>query len=97
MTEIIKPLGNRIVVEPRVLPMEVKGGIIIPDKARVSSNEGTVVQLGLGKIDDNGNKIPFEMKIGEKVLYSLDHFTECRIDGKVYRVVDVSDVIAILD
>jgi chaperonin GroES len=66
----VKPLGDRVLVQPLKEKEVKKGGIIIPDTAKEKPQEGTVVALGTGKLDDNGKKIDFNVKVGDKVLIS---------------------------
>src|SRR5208337_1739057 len=78
----IKPLGDRVLVEA-VEEKEVrKGGIIIPDTAKEKPMESVIVALGTGKTDDNGKKVPFEVKKGDRVLVSKYGGTEIKLDGK---------------
>ncbi len=74
----IKPLGDRILVEPVEEKEVKKGGIIIPDTAKEKPMEGIVVALGTGKTDDNGKKVPFEVKKGDRVLVSKYGGTEIK-------------------
>src|SRR5579872_5698978 len=92
----IKPLGDRILVEPAEEKEIKKGGIIIPDNAKEKPTEGIVRVLGTGKIDDNGKKIAFEVKVGDRVLVSKYGGTEIKIDGKEYKIFGSDDLIAIL-
>ena len=93
----LKPLGDRVLVEP-VEEQEVKkGGIIIPDTAKEKPTEGIVVALGTGKTDDDGKKIPFEVKKGDRVLVSKYGGTEIKLDGKEYKILNSDDVLAILE
>ncbi|MGA9452612.1 MAG: co-chaperone GroES [Verrucomicrobiia bacterium] len=93
----IKPIGDRILVEPVEEKETKKGGIIIPDTAKEKPQEGIVRALGTGKTDDNGKKIPFEVKVGDRVLVSKYGGTEIKIDGKEYRIVSSDDILAVID
>jgi chaperonin GroES len=93
----IKPLGDRILVEPLEEKETKKGGIIIPDTAKEKPQEGIVVALGTGKLDDNGKRIPFEVKKGDRVLVSKYGGTEIKIDGKEYKIFNSDDLVAILE
>jgi chaperonin GroES len=93
----IKPLGDRLLVEPVEEKEIKKGGIIIPDTAKEKPQEGIVVALGTGKTDDNGKKVPFEVKKGDRVLCSKYGGTEIKLDGKEYKLLSSDDVLAILD
>src|ERR1039457_6297123 len=82
----IKPIGDRILVEPVEEKETKKGGIIIPDTAKEKPQEGIVIALGTGKVNDDGKKIPFEVKKGDRVLVSKYGGTEIKIDGKEYKI-----------
>jgi chaperonin GroES len=93
----VKPLGDRLLVEPAEEKQTTKGGIIIPDSAKEKPQEGIVVALGTGKTDDNGKKVPFEVKKGDRVLVSKYGGTEIKIDGKEYKILSSDDLLAILE
>ena len=93
----VKPLGDRVLVEPVEEKETKKGGIIIPDTAKEKPQEGVVVALGTGKTDDNGKKVAFEVKKGDRVLVSKYGGTEIKIDGKEYKIFSSDDLLAIID
>ena len=97
MTINIKPLGDRILVEAVEEKEIKKGGIVIPDTAKEKPMESRVVSLGTGKTDDNGKKVPFEMKKGDRVLVTKYGGTEIHLEGKEYKIVSSDDVLAVLD
>src|ERR1035441_10894299 len=72
----VRPLGDRVLVEPVEEKEVKKGGIIIPDTAKEKPQEGIVRVLGTGKTDDDGKKVPFEVKVGDRVLRSEEHTSE---------------------
>src|SRR5438445_12131332 len=82
----VKPLGDRVLVQPLEEQELKKGGIIIPDTAKEKAQEGKVVALGTGKIDENGKKIDFTEKKGDKVLISKYGGTEIKIDDQNYLI-----------
>ena len=92
----IKPLGDRILVEPAEEKETKKGGIIIPDTAKEKPQEGIVRVLGTGKTDDEGKKIAFEVKVGDRVLVSKYGGTEIKIEGKEYKLLSSDDILAIV-
>ena len=92
----IKPLGDRVLLELSENVEEMKGGILIPDSAKEKPQEYVVIALGTGKTDDNGNKIAFDVKVGDKVLTSRYGGTEVKVDGKEYKVVNSDDILAIV-
>jgi chaperonin GroES len=93
----IKPLGDRVLVEPIEEKEVKKGGIIIPDTAKEKPQEGKVVALGTGKTDDNGKKVPFEVKVGDRVLVSKYGGTEVKLNDKEYKLLSSDDLLAIID
>ena len=92
----LKPLGDRVLVEPAEEKEVKKGGIIIPDSAKEKPTEGIVRALGTGKTDEKGNKVAFEVKVGDRVLVSKYGGTEVKIDGKEYKIFGSDDLIAVL-
>jgi chaperonin GroES len=93
----IKPLGDRLLVEAVEEKETKKGGIIIPDSAKEKPQEGIIVALGTGKTDDNGKKVAFEVKKGDRVLVSKYGGTEIKLDGKEYKIFSSDDLLAIID
>ena len=93
----VKPIGDRILVEPAEEKEVKKGGIIIPDTAKEKPQEGIVVALGTGKTDDNGKKVPFEVKKGDRVLCSKYGGTEIKLDGKEYKILSADDILAVIE
>jgi len=93
----IKPLGDRVLVEPVENADEVKkGGIIIPDTAKEKPQEGKVIAIGTGKRDDDGKLIPFNVKKGDRVLMPKYGGTEVKIDDKEYQIVREDDILAVI-
>jgi chaperonin GroES len=92
----VKPLGDRVLVEPQDAPEVKKGGIIIPDSAKEKPTEGVVRALGTGKKDENGKVLPFEVKVGDRVLISKYGGTEIKIDGTEYKLLNSDDILAIV-
>jgi chaperonin GroES len=92
----IKPLGDRVLVQPIEEQEVKKGGIIIPDTAKEKPQEGKVVALGTGKIDENGKKIDFTVKKGDKVLISKYGGTEIKIDDQNYLIMREDDILGII-
>ena len=93
----VKPIGDRILVEPAEEKETKKGGIIIPDTAKEKPTESIVIALGTGKTDDNGKKVPFEVKKGDRILCSKYGGTEIKIDGKEYKILSSDDILAVLE
>ncbi len=92
----IKPLGDRILVEAVEEKEVKKGGIIIPDTAKEKPQESVVRALGTGKTNDDGKKLPFEVKVGDRVLTSKYGGTDIKLDGKEYKIVSTDDILAVI-
>ena len=93
----VKPLGDRVLVEPAEETEVKKGGIIIPDTAKEKPTEGIVIALGTGKTDDSGKKVPFEVKKGDRVLVTKYGGTEIKLDGKEYKILSSDDILAVIE
>lgn len=90
----IHPLGDRVVVQPSSKEEVTKSGIILPDTAKEKPQEGTIVAVGPGRLDEDGKRIAMEVKVGDKVLYAKYAGTEIKLDGEEYLILRESDVIA---
>jgi chaperonin GroES len=93
----VKPLGDRVLIK-RVEPEEtVKGGIIIPDTAKEKPMEGKVIAVGAGKTDDNGKKVPMEVKKGDRVLIGKYAGTEFKLDDDEHVIVREDEILGVLN
>src|SRR5580765_8834191 len=95
----VRPLGDRILVEPIEEKEQngKKGAIIIPDTAKEKPMESLVVAVGTGKTGDDGKKVPFEIKKGDRVLVSKYGGTEIKLNGKEYKILTSEDILAVVD
>ncbi|MBO5423176.1 MAG: co-chaperone GroES [Fibrobacteraceae bacterium] len=93
---MIKPLADRVLVEPAVAETQTKSGIYIPDNAKEKPMQGTIVAMGPGKRTEKGELIAPEVKVGDVVLYGKYSGTEVTVDGKNYLIVRESDIFAVL-
>ena len=93
----IKPLSNRVVIEPIEAEQKTSSGIVLPDSAEKKPMRGRIVAAGLGKINDKGERIPMSVKVGDIVLFKKYGPDEVEIDGKDYLVGDEDDILAILE
>ena len=94
----IKPLADRVIVKPSdVDESKSTGGIIIPDTAKEKPQEGKIVAVGPGKLDENGKSIKMNVKVGDKVLYSKYGGTELKYEGEDYLIMSESDILAIIE
>jgi chaperonin GroES len=92
----VKPLSDRVLVKPLDEKEVKKGGIIIPDTAKEKPQEGEVVALGTGKFDEQGKKIEFTVKKGDRVLISKYGGTEIKFEGENYLIMREDDILGIL-
>ena len=92
----VKPLADRVLIKSLEPEEEKKGGIIIPDTAKEKPQQGKVIEVGPGRVTDDGKKIPMELKKGDKILYGKYSGTEVTIDDTEYLIMRESDVLAVL-
>jgi len=92
----IKPLADRVLIEPIEQQEEKIGSIIIPDTAKEKPQEGKVIAVGPGR-QENGKVIPLQVKVGDRVLYGKYAGTEIKKDGKEYLIVRESDILAVIE
>src|SRR5882724_7137600 len=92
----IKPLEDRIVVQANEAETTTASGIVIPDTAKEKPQEGTVIAVGPGRFED-GARIPLDVKVGDKVLYSKYGGTEVKYNGEEYLVLSARDVLAVIE
>jgi len=93
----IKPLGDRVLVQPIEEKETKKGGIIIPDTAKEKPQEGKVIALGSGKVDEHGKKVAFEVKKGDRVLIPKYGGTEVKIEDETYLLIKEEDILGIIE
>ena len=91
----LKPLEDRIVVQASEEEEMTASGLVIPDTAKEKPQEGTVVAVGPGRFEE-GNRIPLDVKVGDKVIYSKYGGTEVKIEGDEYLILSARDVLAIV-
>ena len=92
----VKPLGDRVIIQPSEGLEKTKGGILIPDTAKEKPQEGKIVAIGAGKKTDDGKVIPLSVKVGDKVLYGKYSGTNITIDGDEYLIVREEEIVAII-
>ena len=93
----IRPLGDRVLVEPQEQDEVKKGGIIIPDSAKEKPQAGRVIAVGEGKLDDNGKRIPINVKKGDKVLMPRYGGSEVKINDKTYQLIREDDILGVIE
>src|SRR5579862_4251415 len=95
---VLKPLEDRIVVQPLEAEQVTASGLVIPDTAKEKPQEGKVLAVGPGRFDDSGAKrVPVDVKVGDVVLYSKYGGTEVKYSGEEYLVLSARDVLAIIE
>jgi chaperonin GroES len=94
---LLKPLGNRVIVEVAKEEEKSIGGIVLPSSAKEKSQTGTVIAAGPGRVTDNGVTIEMTVKAGDTVLFEKYAGTEVKYGGTEYLVIKESDIVAILD
>ena len=92
----LRPLGDRVVLRPVDREEKTKSGIVIPDTAKEKPQEGIVEAVGTGRILDNGQKVPMELKVGDKVLYAKYAGNEFKLDDIEYLIISEKDVLAVV-
>jgi chaperonin GroES len=92
----IKPLEDRIVVKSVEAEQTTASGLVIPDTAKEKPQEGEVLAIGPGRIDDNGNRVPLDVKVGDRVIYSKYGGTEIKHGGEEYLILSARDILAVV-
>jgi len=92
---VVKPLEDRVVVKPNTEEERTKGGIVLPDTAKERPQEGEVIAVGPGKLLENGQRAPMDVKPGDKVIFAKYGGTEVKIEGEEYIILRQSDILAI--
>jgi chaperonin GroES len=97
MSMKLKPLGDRLVVEPTERQETTPSGLVLPETAKEKPQEGEVIATGPGRRDDDGKRIEMDVAVGDRVLYAKYGGTEVKIDGKKLLILKESDVLAIVE
>ena len=95
MSISIKPLEDRIVIRQVEAEQTTASGLVIPDTAKEKPQEGEVIAVGPGRVDDNGNRIPVDVKVGDVVIYSRYGGTEVKYEGQEFQILSSRDVLAV--
>jgi len=93
----LKPLADNVVVIPLEAADKTAGGIILPDTAKEKPTKGEVVAVGSGRVLGNGRVVPLAVKVGDRVLYGKYGGNEIKVGGKEYRIVQESEILAVID
>ncbi|HIK38100.1 MAG: co-chaperone GroES [Geminocystis sp.] len=92
----VKPLGDRVFVKVAQAEEKSAGGIYLPDTAKEKPQVGEVISVGEGRLNDKGERIPVEVKVGDKVLYSKYAGTDVKLGGEDYVILSEKDILAVL-
>ncbi|HRE49531.1 MAG TPA: co-chaperone GroES [Aggregatilineales bacterium] len=93
----LRPLGDRVVIEPSEGEEVTAGGLYLPETAKEKPQQGVIVAVGAGRRDDDGKLIPMDVKKGDKVLYAKYAGTEIKVDGKKVLILKETDILAIVE
>ncbi|MDH4139331.1 MAG: co-chaperone GroES [Coriobacteriia bacterium] len=93
----LKPLGDRVIVKPAQAEEQTKSGLVIPDTAKEKPQRGEVVAVGDGKRDDDGNRVPVDVKVGDTVVYGKYGGQDIKIDGVEYKILEERDIYAVVE
>ena len=96
MSVSIKPLEDRVVVKSLEAEQTTASGLVIPDTAKEKPQEGEVLAVGPGRVDDHGNRIPLDIAVGDRVIYSKYGGTEIKHGGEEYLILSARDVLAVV-
>ncbi len=96
MATTIKPLEDRVLVEPLEAETTTASGLVIPDTAKEKPQEGKVVATGPGRVDDSGKRIPMDVAVDDVVIFSKYGGTEVKYDGKEYLLLNARDILAVV-
>ncbi len=93
----LKPLGDRVLVKAEEETAVKKGGIIIPDTAKEKPQEGTIIAVGPGKLDDKGQRVAMNIKAGDRVLYGKYSGSEVKLDDQEYMIMHEEDIYGVIE
>ena len=93
----VKPLGDRVLIKALEREEKTKSGIVLPDTAKEKPQEGRILAVGSGKLLENGTKVPLEVKVGQKVIFSKYAGTEVKVDGEEMMILNERDVLAVVE
>jgi chaperonin GroES len=92
----LRPLGDRVVIEPSEGEEQTAGGILLPETAKEKPQQGTILSVGPGRRDDSGKLIAMDVKVNDKVLYAKYAGTEIKVEGKKVLILKESDILAVV-
>jgi len=93
----LRPLGDRVVVKPTAREEMTKSGIVLPDTAKEKPQEGSIIAAGPGRLNDEGEREPMDVKVGDKVLYAKYAGTEFKLDDEEFLIISQKDILAVVE
>jgi chaperonin GroES len=93
----LRPLGDRVVIRPLTREQTTKSGIVLPDTAKEKPQEGEVIAAGSGRVKDDGERAPMDVKVGDRVLFAKYAGTEFKLESEELLILSEKDILAILD
>ncbi|UMT80092.1 co-chaperone GroES [Staphylococcus roterodami] len=94
---MLKPIGNRVIIEKKEQEQTTKSGIVLTDSAKEKSNEGVIVAVGTGRLLNNGTRVTPEVKEGDRVVFQQYTGTEVKRDNETYLVLNEEDILAVIE
>ena len=91
-----QPLADRVLIKPKAREETTRSGIVLPDTAKEKPQEGTIIAAGPGRINEDGERVPMDVKVGDSVLYAKYAGTEYKIDNEEHLIVKESDILAVV-
>lgn len=93
----VRPLNDKVLIERAKADEKTKGGIILPDASKEKPKEGKIVAVGQGRLSDQGERIPFQVKAGDRVLFKSYAGTDVKLDGKEYILMSEEEILAVIE
>ena len=93
---MIKPLGDRVVIQVSEGEQKTASGIVLPDTAKEKPQEGEIIEVGTGKMVENGQRVALDVKVGDQIIFSKYAGTEVKYDGQEYLIVSERDILAVI-
>ncbi|MBE7492369.1 MAG: co-chaperone GroES [Planctomycetes bacterium] len=93
----VRPLNDKVLIERAKADEKTKGGIILPDASKEKPKEGKIVAVGQGRLSDTGERIPFQVKAGDRVLFKSYAGTDVKLDGKEYILMSEEEILAVIE
>jgi chaperonin GroES len=97
MATNVRPLNDKVLIERAKAEGKTKGGIILPDSSQEKPKEGSIVAVGQGRLNDQGERLPFQVKKGDRVLFKSYAGTDVKLDGNDYILMSEEDILAVIE